>query len=89
MGSIELNVQGMSCGSCVKHVSEALAAIAGVEGVAVDLAAGRVRVTGEPLSAALLAALDAAGYPAQLAASTTAAVASAGGCASGGRSCCC
>lgn len=67
MSTIELNVQGMSCGSCVKHISEALQPLAGVAAVEVDLQAGRVRVSGTPDSAALIAALDDAGYPAQLA----------------------
>ena len=80
MSSIELNVQGMSCGSCVKHVTEALQALAGVDGVEVDLQSGRVRVGGNPDSAALLAALDDAGYPAQLAAPATART---GGCGGG------
>lgn len=90
MASIELKVEGMSCGSCVKHVTEALTPLAGVEAVAVDLATGRVRVTGAVLAGAVLGALDAAGYPAQLLASTTATTASAGktaGCASGGCGC--
>ena len=87
MNTIELNVQGMSCGSCVKHIKEALAPLAGVEAVEVDLAAGQVRITGTPTGAALLAALDAAGYPAQLLAATTPIVGKAAGGASGG--CCC
>jgi copper chaperone len=87
MSSIELKVEGMSCGSCVKHIKEALAPLAGVEAVEVDLAAGQVRVTGTPTSAALLAALDAAGYPAQLLAATTPIAGKAAGSASGG--CCC
>jgi copper chaperone len=79
MASIDLKVQGMSCGSCVKHVSAALTPISGVERVEVDLAAGRVRVTGEPQSASLLAALDAAGYPAQLVLAAPAVASVAGG----------
>lgn len=88
MGSIELKVEGMSCGSCVKHVTQALTPLAGVEAVAVDLANGRVRVTGAALSGALLAALDAAGYPAQLLAATTATAGNTAGGGSGS-SCCC
>ena len=87
MGSIELKVEGMSCGACVKHITQVLTPLAGVEAVVVDLAAGRVRVTGAALSAAVLAALDAAGYPAQRLAATTPTASKAAGSASG--SCCC
>lgn len=80
MSTIELNVQGMSCGSCVKHVTEALQELAGVDGVEVDLQSGRVRVAGNPDSAVLLAALDDAGYPAQLA---EPAASGSGGCGGG------
>lgn len=41
----ELTVQGMSCGSCVKHVSEALRKLPGVVAVEVELSSGKVRVT--------------------------------------------
>ncbi|MBV2131619.1 heavy-metal-associated domain-containing protein [Pseudomonas sp. MAP12] len=81
MSSIELNVQDMTCGSCVKHVTQALSPLAGVEAVEVDLQAGRVRVSGNPDSAALIAALDDAGYPAQLASPAAAPAApKTGGC---------
>ena len=40
MSTIDLEVQGMSCGSCVKHVTQALQALTGVSGVAVDLTSG-------------------------------------------------
>ena len=80
MSTIELNVQEMSCGACVRHVTQALSPLPGVEAVEVDLQAGRVRVSGNPDSAALLTALDDAGYPAQLA---TPAAAKTGGCGGG------
>lgn len=67
MSTIELNVQDMTCGACVKHVTAALSPLSGVEAVEVDLQTGRVRVSGTPDKAALIAALDDAGYPAQLA----------------------
>lgn len=66
MNTIELNVQGMSCGSCVKHVNAALSQLAGVTAVEVDLSAGSVRVTGFAGTDALVSALDHAGYPAQI-----------------------
>ncbi|MOA63959.1 Copper-transporting P-type ATPase [compost metagenome] len=79
----------MTCGSCVKHVTQALSPLPGVEAVEVDMQAGRVRVSGTPDGAALLAALDDAGYPAQLASSSAPAPAakSAGCGGSGGCGC--
>lgn len=65
MNTVELMVEGMTCGHCVKHVDEALRPLAGVQSVDVDLASGTVRVTGPVDSAALIAALDDAGYPAR------------------------
>ncbi|MDE2094013.1 MAG: heavy-metal-associated domain-containing protein, partial [Burkholderiales bacterium] len=75
MSSIELDVRNMSCNTCVNHVTQALKQVAGVRGVQVDLPSGRVRVQLDdaaaanpaatpPLTTALVAALDAAGYPA-------------------------
>lgn len=66
---IDLDVQGMSCGSCVKHVTEALECVDGVERVSVDLESGRVSVVGalEESGTALIDVLDAAGYPSRLA----------------------
>ena len=84
MSTIELNVQDMTCGACVKHVTHALSPLPGVEAVEVDLQAGRVRVSGNPESAALIAALDDAGYPAQLASPAAApSPAKSGGCGGG------
>jgi copper chaperone CopZ len=59
MQTIDLDVQGMTCSGCVKHVSKALQAVPGVDAVAVDLASGHVKVTtSAPVrSAALIAAL--------------------------------
>lgn len=72
MTTIDLEVQGMSCGSCVKHVTQALQALTGVSDVAVDLQPGHVRVSGEFLQSSdpLVSALTAAGYPAKLATSS-------------------
>jgi copper ion binding protein len=57
-------VKGMTCGHCVKSVSTEVGALAGVSGVDVDLASGRVTVTSEqPLDrAAVQAAVEEAGY---------------------------
>ncbi len=66
MSRIELKVEGMSCGSCVKHINAALRSIAGVNEVIVDLPSGQVNVSGDTDSAVLIAALREAGYPAQI-----------------------
>ncbi len=60
-----LNVVGMSCPSCIQHVSEALA-IAGVGHVDVKLDTGTVEVDHEVAisSGRLIAALQQAGYEA-------------------------
>ena len=59
MQTIELNVQGMTCGGCVNHVTKALQSVPGVNQVSVDLASGRARVDIDlPLGAeSLIAAL--------------------------------
>ena len=89
MNAIELQVQCMTCGTCVKHVSAALRPLAGVNDVAVDLPSGRVTVSGAPDRQELLAALETAGYPAQLATPASGSSAKAGsGCGgSGGCGC--
>jgi copper chaperone CopZ len=92
MSTIDLEVQGMSCGSCVKHVTQALQALTGVSDVQVDLASGHVHVNGEFAQGSVpaIAALTAAGYPTQLTGSPEAlsppSKHRAGG---GGRGCCC
>ena len=57
-------VTGMTCGHCVKAVTEEVAALPGVTGVDVDLESGRVTVTADadPDTAAMTAAVDEAGY---------------------------
>jgi copper chaperone CopZ len=67
MQTIDLDVQGMSCSGCVKHVTQALQAVSGVDAVAVDLASGHVKVTTSAAvaSEALIAALKEADYGAQ------------------------
>jgi copper chaperone CopZ len=45
---ITFPVQGMSCGSCVRHINAALAGNTGVKTVEVNLAAGEVTVSYNP-----------------------------------------
>ncbi|OPK07356.1 MULTISPECIES: heavy-metal-associated domain-containing protein [Pseudomonas] len=89
MKTVELQVQGMSCGSCVKHVTEALRPLEGVSDVTVDLQAGRVKVSGDSDNHALLAALQDAGYPAQLATVESVSSKKTSGCGGNGGGCCC
>jgi copper chaperone len=57
-------VRGMTCEHCVNSISKEFGALAGVSGVAVDLATGAVTVTSDaPLDAdAVQAAVDEAGF---------------------------
>lgn len=64
MNTIDLDVQGMICGSCVARVMAALGPIDGVTDVQVDLHAGTVRVKAAATVAPsqLIAALAARRY---------------------------
>jgi copper chaperone len=62
-----LSVPDMSCGHCKASVEAALAALPDTGAVRVDLASRTVEVEGAAPLPALLAALDAAGYPASAA----------------------
>jgi copper chaperone CopZ len=67
MTTTTFSVDGMTCGNCVKHVTEELTALPGVQDVRVDLVAGGsspVTVTSQgPLDdAAIAEAVDEAGY---------------------------
>ncbi|CAG9184028.1 heavy-metal-associated domain-containing protein [Cupriavidus pinatubonensis] len=65
MDTIELKINGMTCGSCVTSVTRALQRVPGVGAVEVDLARGTARVSGDAQATpAMLAALEAAGYEA-------------------------
>lgn len=66
--NIQLSVHGMTCGSCVRHVANALRGVEGVRDVTVDMRVGQARVVGEDDldGATLCAALTAAGYSAQV-----------------------
>ncbi|MGK4008527.1 heavy metal-associated domain-containing protein [Sorangium sp. So ce1036] len=65
MNETLLEVGGMSCPSCVRHIDSALRALDGVERVEVRLREGTVVVQHEPASApvdALVEAVRGAGY---------------------------
>jgi copper chaperone len=59
-----LAISDMTCGHCRAAVETTLSALPGVVGVRVDLAAKLAEVDGAVPLATLLAALDAAGFPA-------------------------
>jgi Cu+-exporting ATPase len=66
--SIDLNISGMTCASCVRHVEKALQKVPGVSSVSVNLATESARVVStQPLDSALLihSVLD-AGYEASI-----------------------
>ncbi len=64
MSTTTWTVTGMTCGHCVKAVTEELSTIVGVTDVAVELESGLVTVTAEvdPTVEAVAAAVDEAGY---------------------------
>lgn len=63
------NVEGMTCGSCVRHINEALRDVEGVRDVDVRLREGKVRVTHENVSAdTMIEALREVGYESRTAA---------------------
>jgi copper chaperone len=52
METIQLNVQGMTCGGCVKSVTSVLQKIPGVGSVEVSLEQNRATITYDPKQAA-------------------------------------
>lgn len=64
MRRVSLAVQGMKCDGCASTVSEALAAVSGVESVDVQLGESRASLVVENATSdeALMAAVEAAGF---------------------------
>ncbi|PZU27271.1 MAG: heavy metal translocating P-type ATPase [Stenotrophomonas sp.] len=62
----ELLIEGMTCASCVGRVERALKAVPGVQSASVNLATERASVQGSAAPAALLAAIEKAGYTASV-----------------------
>ncbi len=60
-------VQGMSCGHCVRAISEAVQALDASARVEVDLAAGEVRIDSQLAAESLLAAIREEGFEARAA----------------------
>ena len=67
MEEVTIKVGGMSCQGCVKNVTGALSATAGVDSVAVSLEAGEARVSYDPATVsanALRAVIEEVGFDA-------------------------
>ena len=64
MATRVIGVTGMSCEHCARAVRAEVGQLTGVTDVDVDVDAGKVRITGEPVpgEAALRAAIEEAGY---------------------------
>lgn len=91
METINLTVNGMTCGACVKHVEKAISTVEGVQSVTVDLTTGSAKVEGSfPQGVAqILKALDEDGYPSVVnTAGTAETQLKSGTCKSGGTCCC-
>ena len=63
---VTLVIDGMTCASCVARVEKALSHVPGVTGASVNLATEKARIDGAAPPAALLAAVEAAGYAARI-----------------------
>ena len=67
MAEFKLHIDGMHCGSCVRRVTQALAATEGVEVKEVNIGSARLGSNQEPAPVdAAIAALARAGYSAHL-----------------------
>jgi copper chaperone len=67
METVELKIEGMTCGGCVASVTRTLQAVPGVQTVDVSLADSRATVTYDPAKAApadFKRAVERAGYEA-------------------------
>ena len=59
------SISGMTCQHCVMSVREEVCEVAGVDGIDIDLASGRMTITGNGYEdAAIRAAVEEAGYAA-------------------------
>ncbi len=65
-GATTLIVSGMTCGHCAASVRKALERVAGVEAAEVTVTPPRAVVTGAAAAQALIAAVESAGYQAEL-----------------------
>lgn len=66
MREVTLRIDNMHCGACVKHVSQALEKLGGVQLGEVRVGAARVQAPDDLPDAALISAVEKAGYPAHV-----------------------
>jgi copper chaperone len=67
MSEVNLRIDNMHCGACVRRVTQALNALAGVRVEEVQIGAARVQLADGPVTtAALVEAVSKAGFPAHL-----------------------
>ncbi|WP_440713838.1 heavy-metal-associated domain-containing protein [Gordonia sp. FQ] len=64
MSTSEYTVTGMTCGHCEASVREEVGEVPGVQGIDVSASTGKLVVTGDVDDAAVLAAVQEAGYSA-------------------------
>lgn len=69
MSTVNLQIDGMSCGHCVARVTKTLAKVNGITVEQVDIGSARLSVADPSAQAAALAALHDAGYEARVEAS--------------------
>ncbi len=62
MTTTTYDVKGMTCGHCVRSVTEEITGVEGVSAVDVNLEAGTATVTGDPAPDAVKAAVVEAGF---------------------------
>jgi copper chaperone len=65
--ALQLEIEGMRCNNCVRHVTEALKKVPGVEQVEVSLQEGRATVRGTAPVEKLIEAVQEEGYTARVA----------------------
>jgi copper chaperone CopZ len=63
----QFNVEKMMCGGCSSNVEKALAGVAGIDTVSVDLESKTVTIEGDINASAIATLITDAGYPATIA----------------------
>ena len=63
MERVEIRVEGMTCGGCVKKATEAVSQVQGFESAEFDLEAGTASISGAIDPQAAAQAMTEAGYP--------------------------
>ncbi|MGQ3149184.1 MAG: cation transporter, partial [Agrobacterium sp.] len=69
--AISLSIEGMTCASCVGRVERALKAVPGVTSAVVNLATEKATIQGTADTAAVIAAIENAGYDAKVISAAT------------------